>query len=67
VQTVKHRIPNPTAAHHFIPYGFALVVFFFGFTDLPRMREAAFPLFCLIILLLAVPVLVDFRRIRPRP
>jgi hypothetical protein len=65
MQTIKHHTPKNTAAHYLIPYVFALVVFFFGFTDLPRMRDEAFPLFCLFLLLLAIPVLVDFRR-RPR-
>lgn len=70
MQTLKHHPSKPTAVHLFIPYVFGLVVFFFGFTDLPRMREEAFPLFCLFIVLLFVPVMVDAqgrRRTRPRP
>lgn len=67
MQTLKHHhSPKTSAAHLFIPYIFALVVFFFGFTDLPRMREEAFPLFCLFIVLLFVPVVVDARRRRRR-
>lgn len=66
MQTLKHPTPKTSAAPLFIPYVFGLVVFFFGFTDLPRMREEAFPLFCLFLVLLFVPVVVDARRIRRR-
>ena len=67
MQTLKRHPSKPTAAHLFIPYIFGLVVFFFGFTDLPRMREEAFPLFCLFLVLLFIPVVVDGqRRRRPR-
>lgn len=66
MQTLKHHTSKTTATHLFIPYVFGLVVFFFGFTDLPRMRDEAFPLFCLFLLLLAVPVVIDSRRSRSR-
>jgi len=62
MQTIKHQPPKVTAATFMIPYVFALVVFFFGFTDLPRVREEAFPLFCLFLVLLAVPVVVDAKK-----
>jgi hypothetical protein len=64
MQTIKHQPPKITAATFMIPYVFALVVFFFGFTDLPRMREEAFPMFCLFLVLLAIPVVVDSRKSR---
>jgi hypothetical protein len=64
MQTLKHHTPKTSPAYFFIPYVFALVVFFFGFTDLPRMREEAFPLFCLFLVLLAVPVVVDAQKTR---
>ncbi len=57
--TLKHPAPATTATTWFIPYIFGLVVFFFGFTDLPRMREEAFPLFCLFLVLVAIPAVVD--------
>lgn len=66
MQTIKHHPPKATAAYFLIPYVFGLVVFFFGFTDLPRAREEAFPLFCLFLVLLAIPVALDARRSRPR-
>jgi uncharacterized membrane protein YkvI len=66
MQTLKQHSPKTTATHYLILYVFALVVVFFGFTDLPRMRDQAFPLFCLFIALLAIPVLVDAHRNRPR-
>lgn len=64
MRTIKHPSPKISAAYFMIPYVFALFVFFFGFTDLPRLREEAFPLFCLllVITLLAIPVVVGTRK-----
>ena len=62
MQTLKHHTSKSNVAYYLIPYVFALVVFFFGFTDLPRTREEAFPLFGLFLLLLAVPIFIDLRR-----
>lgn len=66
MQTVKHHRPKTSGAYFFIPCIFGLVVFFFGFTDVPRMRDAAFPLFCLFLVLLAIPVVVDPPKARRR-
>lgn len=66
MQTFKRQAPKATATSFFIPYVFGLVVFFFGFTDLPRMREEAFPLFCLFLVLAAVPAVVDAQRTNRR-
>jgi hypothetical protein len=57
--TVKYHAPKISRVYFLIPYIFGLVVFFFGFTDLPRMREEAFPLFCLFLVLVAIPAVVD--------
>lgn len=66
MQTLKQHAPKTSPTYFFIPYVFALVVFFFGFTDLPRMREQAFPLFCLFLVLLAIPGVVDAQKTRRR-
>ena len=60
MQTIKHPLPKISAVGYMIPGVFALFVFFFGFTDLPRLREEAFPLFGLLlaIVLLAIPVAI---------
>lgn len=56
--------PQNTVATLFIPYVFGLVVFFFGFTDLPRRHEESFLLFCVFLALLAVPIVANARRKR---
>lgn len=58
MQTIKHPLPKIPVAGYMIAGVFALFVFLFGFTDLPRLREEAFPLFGLLltIVLLAIPV-----------
>ena len=66
METLKHHAPKHSPGTLLIPYVFGLVVFFFGFTDLPRVQEEAFPLFCLLLVLLFVPVVINARRHRPR-
>jgi hypothetical protein len=60
--TAKHRTPKTGLSSLLFVYVFGLVIFFFGFTDLPRMKEEAYPLFGAFLLLLGIPAFIQRER-----
>ncbi len=61
-QSAPAKAGSPTLL---ILYVVGLVIFFFGFTDLIRVKEGASPLFWVFLFLLGIPVLIAAHRRKP--